>query len=197
MKVGLMRHFRVCHETLGKRSVAQDELFQWIAAYDAAAVEMNWPAGSMNWQQCFTSDMPRALATAEAFCQGEIIATGLLREIPVYPLFRQNRRLPGWLWLPLLRLAWLFGHPSQREGKQEVESRLELVLESIVQSGEDTLIVSHGALMVVMQRLLRKRGFHGPKLRRPGNGELYIFERKGDVTYAGRTKRRTAANSGQ
>jgi hypothetical protein len=55
---------------------------------------------------------------------------------------------------------------------------IKAVLDEILNQGEeDVLIVSLGALMMFMRKEMLKRGFEGPKIKRPENGKLYLFEK--------------------
>ena len=96
----------------------------------------------------------------------------------VYPLIQTNIRLPFGLHIFLIRVAWLFGHKSQKEGKMEVVKRINRVLDKAIAQGEDILIVGHGGIMIFMRKELIKRGFPGPKFNRPENAKLYIFEKE-------------------
>ncbi|QQE73488.1 histidine phosphatase family protein [Brevibacillus composti] len=69
------------------------------------------------------------------------------------------------------RLFW-------QKGRQKRENRAAAVLDRILASGEENvLIVGHGAFMMFMRKELLKRGFRGPALHRPVHGQLYVYER--------------------
>jgi broad specificity phosphatase PhoE len=180
MKIGLVRHFKVKKEFPKKFLLTQQELSQWIQEYDVADIEEGEvDLGNIAWKRCFTSDLPRAEKTARKIYQGPITVTKALREIPICPLFRnQEVKLPLWAWGLIMRGAWLCNHRSQIKAKQDVQRRLTDVIDEIMsRNGEDTLIVSHGILMVSMRQELLKRGFKGPRLGTPANGRLYVFEK--------------------
>lgn len=135
--------------------------------------------GGIEWTKCYTSDVHRAVKTAEQIFSGEIIKMRELREISMYPLFKKNMKLPFLLWAFLVRTAWLINHQSQQETKFDVEQRIHSVLDQIIQNQNDNiLIVSHGAFMMMMSKELLRRGFKGKKITRPENGKLYIFEKE-------------------
>jgi broad specificity phosphatase PhoE len=179
MRVGLVRHFKVKKKSPDKAFITQTELTQWFDEYDVSDIEDGTiDFGAIEWGTCFASDMPRAVKTAEKIYSRKIIELKELREIPAYPIFKRNIKLPFLLWAVLTRLAWLINHKSQLESISDVKKRIEDVLDEIlVQSGQDVLIVSHGALMIYIRKALLQRGFKGPKFTTPANGKLYLFEK--------------------
>jgi broad specificity phosphatase PhoE len=179
MKVGLVRHFAVKKGYPEKRFVAQSEVMQWFEEYDAAEIEAGAvDLGGVEWKRCYSSDLYRAVKTAELIYPGTITPLKELREIPIDPVFQQDIKLPFLWWAVLVRAAWLLNHKSQRERKTDVRKRIEGVLDQILSQGEeDVLIVCHAALMIFMRKELLKRGFTGPAFRTPENGKLYLFER--------------------
>jgi broad specificity phosphatase PhoE len=176
VKIGLIRHFKVTRGYPNKL-VTSDELMNWVKEYDKSDVEENEvDLGSVRWKHCFSSDLPRARTTAEKCFEGKIIYIEELREVALSPLFRVNIRLPLMFHLFFIRVAWIFNHRSQPEKRKDVLSRINKALDLALYSGEDVLIVSHGGVMMYMRKELLKRGFRGPKFRRPENGLLYLFE---------------------
>jgi broad specificity phosphatase PhoE len=60
---------------------------------------------------------------------------------------------------------------------KHARERINKVLdEAISPDTGNVLIVSHGALMIYMGKELLNRGFRGPKLKYPANGELHVYE---------------------
>jgi broad specificity phosphatase PhoE len=85
MKVGLVRHFKVKKEFPKKTFTSQDELFEWFAQYDASDIEEGEvDLCGVEWKRCFTSDLPRAVKTAEKIYSGNIIKMKELREVPEF-----------------------------------------------------------------------------------------------------------------
>ena len=176
MKIGLLRHFKV---TLGYPSklVTSNELLKWQQEYNQSHVEeMEIDHQMQQWSKCYSSDLERAKITASKAFNGEIVFLEDLREMSLYPVFHSEIRLPLWLHISLIRVAWLFGHKSQKESKKEVLRRINRVLDKAINHGEDVLIVGHGGIMMFMRKELLKRGFSGPKFNRPENAKLYIYE---------------------
>ncbi|EIJ78223.1 hypothetical protein PB1_11704 [Bacillus methanolicus PB1] len=179
MKIGLVRHFKVIRGYPEKKIISQKELFQWIEEYETSDIEDGTvDLGGIEWTKCYSSDVHRAVKTAQQIFSGEIVKMKELREIPMYPLFNRNMKLPFLMWAILVRTAWLINHKSQLETKYDVEKRINSVLDLIMQSqNENILIVGHGAFLMMMSKELLKRGFIGKKITRPENGKLYIFEK--------------------
>jgi len=182
MKIGLVRHYPVKKGMPEKKLVTPEELAAWFADYDQSDVKVGEPElGGIARTRCFTSDMPRAVKTAEVFYRGEIIPIKELREIP-YPDFAAitTRKLPFLLWAMVVRLAWHFNHKAYAENKAAARRRIGAALDRILSRlGEDenVLLVTHAALMMEMRRELLRRGFTGPSFGTPQNGKLYVFER--------------------
>ncbi|MCM2676521.1 histidine phosphatase family protein [Alkalicoccobacillus plakortidis] len=178
MKIGLVRHFKVTRGYPEHRLISSSDLIRWVKEYDESEVEENSvDLGSVNWKSCYSSDLPRARTTAETIYSGEINETNKLREINLVPPFKASFRLPLFLHLIMIRLAWLFKHSSQPENKYETKKRLDDVIAQAEAEGKDCLIVSHGGVMDIMRKNLRKRGYKGPYFKVPTNGKLYLFEK--------------------
>ena len=177
LKVGLVRHFKVVRgypNTL----VTSAELMKWVGEYDASdVVENEIDLCNIEWKRCFSSDLPRAEKTARKAFQGSIVYLSELREITLSPFVRWNIRIPLFVHLLSIRVAWLLNHRSQQEGKQAVFNRINAALDQILLHDEDVLIVGHGGIMMFMRQELLRRGFAGPKFRRAENGKLYVFEK--------------------
>lgn len=179
MKIGLVRHFRVKRGYPSKQWLTKEELMTWADEYEVSDIEESpIDLGGIEWSQCFSSDISRAVKTAAKFHEGPIIQREELREVKMYPFFNRNIKLPFMGWAILGRAGWLLSHKSQLESKEAVQQRVQKVIDDIlVKGGENVLIVSHGAVMVVMRKELIKRGFMGPKLNTPKNAKLYVFEK--------------------
>lgn len=176
MKVGLVRHFKVTRR-YPNTFVTSAELMKWVDEYNASDIEENEiDLKNIEWKRCYSSDLSRARITAEKAFNGKIVYLEGLRELNLYPFFRLNLRIPLFLHLLFIRIAWLLNHKSQLETKHDVSKRINDILDKILQSDEDVLIVSHGGVMIFLRKELMKRGFNGPKFKRAKNGELYLFE---------------------
>lgn len=178
LRVGLLRHFKV-ERGYPNTTISTDEFVQWVKEYDESGVIANdLDMKNIEWKKCYSSDLPRAVTTAQAAFSGNIEYLEELREIPQAPLFQTNMKLPHPLHIVSIRTAWYFNHKSQPESRNEVVKRINSSLDKILESTtDDVLIVGHGGIMYFMQKELIKRGFIGPKIRKPMNGEVYLFEK--------------------
>lgn len=177
MRIGLIRHFPVEHALpTGWRTAA--DLHQWRTRYDSARVVAKpLDLGPDPWDACLSSDLDRAIVTAKASYSGQIEVTPLLRE-PELAEFQTGRlRLPVWLWRWVLRFAWITGHRSQRQSRDDFRSRVAALVEALDNRDEDTLVVSHAGMMAYLSAALRKRGYAGPKLRVADHAQLYVYQR--------------------
>jgi hypothetical protein len=176
-RIGLIRHFPVA-EGLPQGWVTAGELLQWRERYDTSATLVRpVDLGSESWAECLCSDLPRAVATAEAAyaATGAIERTGILREATFAPFATGALRLPLWVWRWVLRLAWTLGFPSQRACRDEFRSRVKAAADVLEARQSDVLVVSHAGMMVYLSAELRRRGYVGPKLRMPEHAVLYTF----------------------
>ena len=177
MRVGLVRHFPV-EQALPTGWRTDAELRAWRQAYDASAIVVGAvDLRSTTWDECLSSDLERAVATARALFDGPIEQTALLRE-PEFAAFGTGQlRMPIWIWRWVLRLAWMTGHRSQRPCRDEFRQRVSAVADVLEQKRGATLVVSHAGMMAYLCRELRRRGFIGPKLRIAQHATLYLYEK--------------------
>ena len=175
-RIGLVRHFPVEHGLpRGWRTAA--ELQRWRRDYDASppiigAADLR----STTWDECVSSDLERAIATAKALFSGPIEKSALLRE-PDFAQFRTGGlRLPMSIWRWLLRLSWMTGHRSQRACRDEFRRRVIAATDLLEQKTGSILVVSHAGMMAYLSKELRRRGFVGPNLRIAKHATLYLYE---------------------
>lgn len=179
MKIGLMRHLPVIHSH--KAFMTSNEFNLWQKGYDTADVKDNSIIMDETiWGKCYCSDLPRAVTTAKKVYTDELIRTNLLREIEIAAPFDTSIKLPFIIWTILGRSAWYFSHKSQRESYNDTLKRAESIINNILEEDTDNLnvlIVSHGALMYYMRKVLLQKDFNGPSFTKAKNGELYVFEK--------------------
>jgi broad specificity phosphatase PhoE len=178
VRIGLIRHFPVDQPLPSGWKTAAD-LIAWRESYDqATALVGEAHLGDGDWQVCLSSDLPRTLVTAQAVFSGPIEATALLRE-PQFNEFSTGKlRLPVWAWQLVLRAAWLSGHRSQKECRDDFRQRMLSVADRLCAAEADTLVVSHAGMMAYLSAELRRRGFAGPKLRIARHATVYTYEKR-------------------
>lgn len=178
MRIGLIRHFKV-QVPKGTSWMSSIEFEEWVARYDVAPIEHDSASDiGSEWEICYSSDMNRAVRTAESLYQGEIVQTEALREIGIGPLFRTHFKIHISLWLLLGRMGWLWHHRSQ-ERKTETLRRAKEFLTSLEARGHrNVLVVTHGAFMTVLRDELLRDGYSGERFIHPTNGKLYSFRKE-------------------
>lgn len=180
MKVGLVRHFEVeCQLPSNFKLMTPNQFKQWLYEYELSDIkDCRVEPSLIKWEKCFSSDLPRAVKTAQKLFDGQTIETRALRELAIFPPTNRKIKLPILLWLFLGRIAWMLADKSQIESKLMFEERVNYILEEIIlKEDNDVLIVSHGFLMMFLRKELVKRGFKGPKFKRAENGKIYVFEK--------------------
>lgn len=177
MRIGLIRHFPVEQPLPTGWNTAAD-LIDWLARYDQSkAIVTSADLGGGGWQACLASDLPRAMFTARTIYGGEIESCSLLREQGFARFNTGNLRLPVWVWQWVVRAAWLTGHRSQRDSREEFLRRVLAAADRLCAQDCDTLVVSHAGMMAALSAELRRRGFAGPKLRIAKHATVYTYER--------------------
>lgn len=180
MKVGLVRHFEVeCRLPSLGNLMTPSQFQQWLHEYEMSDIKDGKVEPSkIIWDKCYSSDLSRALKTAQKIYSDQIIETNALRELVICPPTNRNIKLPVLLWLLLGRIAWMLSHKSQIENKLMFKERVKFIMEELILKNEkDILIVSHGFLMMFLRKELLKHGFKGPSFRTPDNGIIYVFEK--------------------
>ena len=177
MVIGLVRHFRVNCDA--KFFMSASEFEEWVERYEQSDVlEQKHDPVNIIWDKCYSSDLKRAIITSKRIFTEEIIRSSLLREVPLTPIFKTKLKFPYAFWCVMGRMAWFFQHKSQEEVRRDTQRRVIKFLDSIDhQSSSNILIVCHGFLMNTMQKELKKRGYKGQHIRRPENGQIYLYKK--------------------
>lgn len=175
MRIGLVRHFPV--DCTSPWLMSANEFREWAKQYDCSPVKIGKAAVDFYpWTKCYSSDLPRAIETAQQIYSGTITRSELLREVPITPVFDSKLRLPHSFWLMAGRIAWRLSHQSQPETIQETQKRVKKFVDGILNE-DNVLIVTHGFLMVQIQKELIQAGFSGEIVRVPACGRIYVFEK--------------------
>lgn len=177
MKLGLVRHFKVI--TNEKIFLSSSEFAEAMQKYNNASVRSNGLIiESTDWDICFSSTLPRAVSTAEAIFEGNIVKSDLLVEVPISPFTKRNFKLPSFIWHIGSRIAWYKSHKSQQESIHGTKERIKKFYEIIKNSDyERILIVSHGYFLRMFYEEMKKKGFKGEVDVNIINGKLYTIEK--------------------
>jgi hypothetical protein len=172
MEIGLIRHFAVKKDFL-KGRVTQTQAINWLREYDTCTALAVVPVDLVHhWDVCYSSQLPRAISTAEAIYGKGFTPLEALNEPSAEKIFRKDFRLPFLLWALIIRVAILTNHKSQPNRKKVLEQRIADALDVILAGGQQhILIVSHAFVMEIISKLPIKKG-------RPDNAVLYRFTRR-------------------
>jgi hypothetical protein len=174
MRIGLIRHFEV--DCSHKWVMSTKEFREWVDLYDCSPTKaMDLIVEQGTWDKCYCSDLSRAIETAQHIYRGNITKSELIREVPIAPVFKSKVKLPYIFWLMSGRLAWLCSHQSQPETINQTKDRVKRFILSILEE-DNLLIVTHGFLMMQIQKELIDRGFSGNSFKRAKHGKVYVFE---------------------
>jgi broad specificity phosphatase PhoE len=175
MKIGLVRHFKVKHNPPKKLLLSSAELTQWFNGYREAEIEPKAvDLRGVTWGKCFSSPLKRAIETADAIFNGEIKQVDALKELDLLPLMYKKLRLPLIAWAILIRMKSLSPNSITNEFGNQIQAFVE---ELLLDNDKNVLIVSHGFVMMFLQKELLKRGFRGDGFKTPSNGKVYVFEK--------------------
>ncbi len=178
MQIGVARHYKIHYRKW--RWINSTGFADFLRWYDGS--EGRPQPGSPvvgGWHRCFSSDMLRAVETAGRLADVPATFMPLLREIPQAPLFDTRLKLPLIAWHVLSRIGWWFNHRSQPEGRHAAVRRAARIVDFLRRQPTDqrVLIVTHGFLMYVLRRELKRSGFAGQIPTHPRCGEVYLFQR--------------------
>ena len=173
MRIGLVRHFKVKKDLPKKLLLTADEVVSWFEEYDKADIEVGEvDFDNLLWGRCYASDLPRAMGSAQRIYEGEIIQRKELREFEPDLTPGRKLKIPFAAWAIMARIRTMILPRVTVALKRQIAT----VLDEILSGGdEDTLIVSHGFVMIFLRKELIKRGFKGPHFTAPKNGKLYVF----------------------
>lgn len=176
MIIGLVRHFKV-DAPIYKHPLTSDEFNKTQHYYDSAdVIKHDVDLGTTDWQICYASTLKRARETAEHIYKNEIVYTDLIVEVDAASIKKSNKKKSFAFWAIAARLAWLFGHKSQKESKKQTKRRCEKFYNELKLSGkENILVVSHGFFIREFASFLKKNGYEGKLEFSPKNATLYVF----------------------
>lgn len=93
------------------------------------------------------------------------------------PIFKSNIKLPHVFWMIAGRIAWFLSHTSQPETIKQTKDKVKRFVSDIIAESEaSVLIVTHGFLMMQIQKELINVVFAGERFKRAKCGKVYVFE---------------------
>lgn len=174
MKIGLVRHFKV--DCPHKGLYSGDQFDKWSYDYDYSEVfKKDVDLKGIKWDKCYSSDLKRALETAQYAYKGDITISPLLREVPANKFTDKNIMMPVDLWLLMARKSWRKSSKFQKETYYDTMKRIDEIFTEIVENNLDTLVVCHGFLILQIRKYLISKGFKGDRIIKAQNGKMYLF----------------------
>lgn len=184
MKIGLVRHFEVDKKYLDGY-IKSEDFSKWMKEYDYADVfPREIDLRGIDWNKCYSSDLSRAVTTAEAIYDGKIIKTPLIREIAMqftdefHKDIETTQKFFNWSIYSMLKWA-KDKEEVVKEPINESRQRVEKFLVELFENSEEDdniLIVCHGMIMTVIEDKLRLKGFKGDRVVAAKNGEIFVLE---------------------
>ena len=181
MRIHLCRHFKV---NLSFPFFSDGQQFnRLMKKYDESDViikEVNFK--KRVFTRCFSSNLKRAVITAESVYSGEIKKTNLLNEVPLESAFNLKFGIPTILWLIMGRWLWFINSRKPTEKRSETLTRAETFYQRYClpfkKENLDILVVTHGFFIQVFSRFLAKEGFRSKQIFRVKHAYPYLFEYK-------------------
>jgi len=178
MKILLIRHLKVIAKTPFFLTAQQFD--EGRALYDKADImSTKFKISPQDFPRCFVSPKKRAVETAKLIYAGEYLIREELVEVLNAGVFVKMSSLPAVMRSIIGRIAWYFNFSQMPETRLQSTVRAKKFISELL-SGTDqnTIVISHGFFMHILQRELRKNGFRGRISFIPKNGHPYVFERK-------------------
>lgn len=179
IKLGLVRHFKV--DEVSAKKLSSEDYRKWLDTYDMGdVIVVPLSIVGDQWDKSYSSDLKRAIITAESSFRLKPIVTEKLREVRLEPFIETDRKLSLHLWSVFGTILWLFSKNDGRERYKDTKKRINEFLDKCIEDSNENriLIYCHGFLIFAFQWELRKRNYKGPLIIGPKNGELFIFEKK-------------------
>ena len=180
MKIGLVRHFKVNTDDIDGK-VNWKEYTDQMLVYDELSVSPSEiDLRGIDWNKCYSSDLPRAITTAEAIYDGEIEKYDLIREVPMHLTKEINGKNNMHAWSMFSLVGWAKGSSIMPESMEESRARVNKFLDILEKENneeDNILVVCHGLIMMVLEEKLKERGFKGEDIVFADNGDLYLYEK--------------------
>lgn len=178
MKIGLIRHFKVKYNyPFNMRGTTIEKEME---KYDNNDLETK-PVDllDLKWNMCFSSDLSRAMRTAQSIYKGDIVISEKLREVEISDRINSSRFPVPFLFFKE-RVRWLANWGVHPESYGETLNRADEIVKYVISrfGDKNVLIVSHAFFILAMQKILFRNGFEAKKIIYPRNAVLYLFSKK-------------------
>lgn len=167
----MMRHFKV--KDTKKCWMNSVQFDQWVEEYDTFDLDdtsVDFP----NVSTVYVSSHTRALRTAD-FIDSKYQISDFVREVDAKAFTQTSLLLPKWLWLFISRIQWYF-NISKGENRVDTIRRIEYFFQTC-DLQQNIMIITHGFVMKIIIKVLKKHGFDGKNTFIPHNGKVYRFKK--------------------
>lgn len=176
MKIGLVRHFKVKLPFPKKTWLTRSEIINWFHQYELTEVEnREVDLCGIDWNQCYSSSLNRAVTTARKIYDGKIVVVNELRELDILHLLPNGIKLPFMAWGILVRIKSLSSNKDTDEFRTKITNFID---ELLLKSDGNVLVVSHWFVMRIIRKELLKRGLSGDTFKSSDYGTLYVYEKE-------------------
>ena len=176
MKIVLIRHYKV--DFAWKFWYNSDEYDHARDSYNTAAI-VKTEGRRETKDRLICSTFSRAGSTAKMlFGREPDLSTDVLCEVPIRAFVKTKVRLPKFVWDIAGRLLWRLNAGSQPESYTQSAKRVNGFISSILEEGQDAVVVCHGWVMKLMVPRLKALGFQGPSPIFIQNGVPYEYVKR-------------------
>ena len=173
MKVVLIRHFKVGFKW--KRFYNSKAYQQDCGGYNSSEV-IKSPVSITSEDRLITSTMSRAIETSRfIFNRDPDHSDPNLCEVPIVPFTKTSIPLPKFIWDVIGRLQWRLNINTQPESFKQSKHRVRKFVDTLIQQGDNVVIVCHGWIIKLLISELKSQGFRGPSPLFIKNGVPYEF----------------------
>lgn len=172
MKICCVRHGKPEFQyPKGTQILSAAEFNALLDSYDSAGLDERWNprrAASIRLTgYAVSSDLPRAQETALLISGGPAaLISPLYREVPLPRFQKQDRKLPGALFMTLSRLGWYLGVMPCAESRRETQRRIVRAadeLEDLCSQEKEVCLYAHGFFLWLLGGELRRRKWKSAK----------------------------------
>ena len=177
-RVLLIRHGPSSHKP-GFTPVRAEDMLHWRDAYDRAGIDANaQPPASLaaavaRCDLVISSDLPRALESAQRLCAGRAIHHSELLRESALPIPALAVRLPVLAWETLATIHWgyrILRRADATPAELQRVANAATWIHEVARNSPSIAVVTHGVFRKLLARHLQESGW---QLRRPRGGYEY------------------------